>query len=135
MKSSHQKQNILLFIAVFVVALGIFVSSGVFGLNWRNLEKYVKFPITKEKQSFGSLGGEKVKVVTEESVVIDVVEKVSPSVVTIGITKTRKTGDIFQIDPFDPFAPFMAPRRGTGKTQKIDSLLFQNRHRSCRQPI
>jgi len=39
-------------------------------------------------------------------VVIGVVEKVSPSVVTVGISKTRDIGRIFEINPFDPFSIF-----------------------------
>lgn len=48
---------------------------------------------------------EKVKVVKEESVVIDVVDKVSPSVVTVGIKRTRKIVDPFG-NRFDPFGFF-----------------------------
>lgn len=57
------------------------------------------------------------RVELEESVVIGVVEKVAPAVVTVGITKTRRLGDIFEINPFDPFSPF---QRRPGKTQKIE---------------
>jgi S1-C subfamily serine protease len=56
-------------------------------------------------------------VVTEESVVIDVVDKVSPAVVTVGITQTRRVGDILELNPFDPFSPF---RRRQGRSQKVD---------------
>ncbi len=140
MKLDSLKQKNLLIAAGVLLFAGILISSGKFGLNWNNLEKYMHLPSLKQPQTFGSLGGEKVKVVTEESVVIDVVDKVSPSVVTIGITKTRRVGDMFQIDPFDPFAPFQAPKKGTGKTQKVeqdigsgfivasDGLIVTNKH-------
>lgn len=60
------------------------------------------------------------KVITEESVVIDVAEKVSPSVVTVGITKTQRQANLFEIDPFlDPFGFFSQPRQPSGKTSEI----------------
>lgn len=134
-QNSHQK---LLITALVLLGAGVIISSGIFGLNWKFVEKYIHTP------SWSSLKqaqpqGEKVKVVTEESVVIDVVDSVSPSVVTIGITKSKRVGDIFQIDPFDPFAPFQAPR-SRGKTQKVeqdigsgfivaaDGLVVTNKH-------
>jgi S1-C subfamily serine protease len=48
------------------------------------------------------------KVVNEESVVIDVVDKTSPSVVTVSIKKTQSTVNPFQ-DLFDPFGLFGLP--------------------------
>jgi serine protease Do len=137
MKSTTKKLNVLLIVAIACVAVGIIVASGMFGLNWSYMERFIKLPKGPTK-GFSQLSGERVKVVTEESVVIDVVDKVSPSVVTIGITKTRRVGDIFQIDPFDPFAPFRAPTGG--KQQKIeqdigsgfivgaDGLIVTNKH-------
>ncbi len=101
-------------LVVVVLVFGGLVSSGVFGLKWSMLERYVKLP----KASQLSLPGtENVRVVSEESLVIDVVEKVSPSVVTVGITKTRTVGDVFELNPFDPFAPL---RRRSGKPQKLE---------------
>ncbi|MBI4078789.1 MAG: trypsin-like peptidase domain-containing protein [Candidatus Levybacteria bacterium] len=74
---------------------------------------------------------EKVKVVSEESVVIDVVDKVTPSVVTVGIEQR-----ISQIDPFDPFNFFQRPRGTTNQEQDIgsgfivseDGLIVTNKH-------
>jgi len=56
-------------------------------------------------------------VVYEESVIINVVEKALPSVVTIGIKKTTTTGGFFEVDPFNPFYPF---RRIPGQKKKIE---------------
>ena len=135
-KPNSQKSNIVLGLAVAVVALGALISSGLFGLNWKFLEKIAKFPVKTTKSLVQST--ERVKVVTEESVVIDVVDKVSPSVVTIGVTKSKRTGDIFEIDPFNPFSPFMTPRRGapqkveqdigSGFIVGADGLIVTNKH-------
>ncbi|MBI1918962.1 hypothetical protein HYS29_00020, partial [Candidatus Microgenomates bacterium] len=48
---------------------------------------------------------EKVKVVDEESVVVEVVEKVTPSVVTVGVERK-----ILEFDPFDPFGILRRPK-------------------------
>lgn len=104
---------------------GAIVRSGAFGL---------KFP---ENSPLTPIPGETVKVITEESVVTQVVDKASPSVVTVGISQTRRVGDIFEFDPFDPFSPF---RRREGKSQQIeqdigsgfivgsDGLIVTNKH-------
>ncbi len=109
MKSS----KLVLLIAAFLLVVGGVVSSGAFGLNWRLFEKYIKFPTTQTPLSPAT----DVRVTNEESVVIDVVDRVSPSVVTIGIKGTRRLGDILELNPFDPFSPF---RRRPGKTQEFE---------------
>ena len=67
---------------------------------------------------------EKVKVVDEESVVIDVVEKVSPSVVSIAIENRQV---------FDPFFGLPQAREkesgiGTGFVVSADGLILTNKH-------
>lgn len=84
-----------------------------------------------ERPSSGS-----VKILREESLVIDVVDKVSPSVVTVGIKKTRQVFSPFEIDIFDPFGIFRRPAVeeeieqdvGTGFIVSADGKLVTNKH-------
>lgn len=112
-------QKLLLFIAAGLLVIGAVISSGQLGLNWQFFEKYLSFklPQVSAPQTITIPGGEKMRVVTEESVVIDVVDKVSPAVVTVGITTSRRIGDILEFNPFDPFSPF---QRRPGKSQKLE---------------
>lgn len=59
------------------------------------------------------------KILREESVVIDVVEKYGPSVVTVGIKKTERVYNPFE-GFYDPFGFFDVPRRQLPKEQKIE---------------
>ena len=59
------------------------------------------------------------KILKEESVVIEVVEKFGPSVVTVGIKKTEKIYNPFE-NFFDPFGIFQIPDQGTSQEQKIE---------------
>lgn len=129
-------QRVLLLAAVIILAVGGLVSSGLFGLNWNFLAARLHLPLPTTVSSQPST--QQVRVVSEESVVINVVEQVSPSVVTVGINQTSNTGGSFQIDPFDPFAPFRQSTPGT--SQKVeqdigsgfivgaDGLIVTNKH-------
>lgn len=74
------------------------------------------------------------KILQEESVVIDVAEKASPSVVTVSVTAERQL-----LEPFflDPFGMFSVPRAGRRETIKQDigtgfvvegGLIVTNKH-------
>lgn len=79
------------------------------------------------------------KVLTEESLVIEVVEKASPSVVSVGLERERRVIDLFGSPFFDPFGFFGDQPLG-GQTEKeeasvatgfvIDSsaLIVTNKH-------
>lgn len=60
-----------------------------------------------------------VRVVSEESVIIDAVKKASPAVVTVSMTQAQPAGIVYQINPFNPFAPIIPlPGGSTQNTQQ-----------------
>lgn len=101
----------LAFLIIILVAIG--ASSNQFKFSFDQLGKYFQAPQIKNVQEIN----EKVKIVQEESVITDTVEKVSPSVVTVSVVRTRSIGRIFEIDPFDPFNIF---RQQQGREQKVE---------------
>lgn len=117
-------------LAALIVLLGVGISSGLLGLNWNRFNFLGKFKSELPKE-------ETIKVVKEESVVIDVVDKVSASVVTVVISKTKGLGQSLQIDPFDPFSFFSQPQTqqkkieqdiGTGFIISKDGMIVTNKH-------
>ncbi|MFC1727806.1 S1C family serine protease [Patescibacteria group bacterium] len=120
-------------IVLIIIAslLGGAISDRLFGL--KPLDRF--FP--RENGTLPSVITQQ-RLLTEESAVIEVAEKVSPSVVTIGVTKTQRVLDIFQPDPFsDPFGLFGQP---SGREEEVQmdiasgfvidesGLIVTNRH-------
>lgn len=106
--------------SIIVLAVGGIVSSGIFGLSWNFVGRFTHIP--SFQKSLPAPSTDNVRIVSEESVVIDVVNRVSAAVVTIGITKTNSAADVFSFDPFSPFNPFpsSAPSNGLGKSQNTE---------------
>jgi len=109
----------LIIIVVIIIALFVF---------WNSISKNLLPDIFKIIKSPGiiNIPSEKVKIVAEESVVIDIVEKVTPSVVTVGIEQ--------RVVNFDPFDIFQRPQ-GSQREQDIgsgfivkDGLIVTNKH-------
>jgi serine protease Do len=74
-------------------------------------EEYLHLPqlklpwdISQQKAEF--IQHDNIRVLNEESAVIGAIEKAIPSVVTISISKTTRTPDRIQINPFNPSSPF-----------------------------
>lgn len=123
------------FITLFAILLILFsigVSSGTLGIKWNDVGKFLNTPPPTNL----SQPSDKLKIVSEESVVTDVVDKVSPSVVTVSMSRNRSIGSIFEIDPSDPFGVFRQQQPKQPATQDIgsgfivspDGLIITNKH-------
>ncbi|OGG00493.1 hypothetical protein A2Y99_02780 [Candidatus Gottesmanbacteria bacterium RBG_13_37_7] len=111
------------------------VTTGQLKFNWTNLPK-----ITSPSTTYDSgKSEEKLKIVSEESVITDAVEKVSSSVVTVSMSKAKTVGQIFEINPLDPFNIFRQTPQGNGgeKTEQDigtgfvispDGMIVTNKH-------
>ncbi len=135
-KESSVLPKPLIIIAFLLVFVGSVVSAGWLGVNWEIVNRALPF-LSKGPQSAVSTPPDRIKVVEEENVITEVVDRVSPSVVTVGISQTRRVGDMFDFNPFDPFG---SPPRSGGRTQQVeqdigsgfvisaDGLIVTNKH-------
>jgi S1-C subfamily serine protease len=128
----------LLITALILISVGIFLSN-FSNISWPNFGNtfFLPNPFSKSQTQNQISQTENVKVVNEESIVIDVVDKASSAVVTVGITKTTQAGSIFEIDPFNPFAPYQQSQGasqnqeqdiGSGFIVSADGLVVTNKH-------
>ncbi len=125
-------------IFILIILLIIFFSIGYSNNNIKFNTDFLT-NIFKQKQSDSKLElpQDKVQIIEEESVIIDVVEKVSPSVVTVSISTNRISANPFGLNPFDPFDIFNdTPRStqkieqdiGTGFVVSQDGMIVTNKH-------
>lgn len=136
--NSSQKQSRFLAIKSALIGLAVFVvlTASVFGgaisdrlFGYKILDRF--FP-RQENSLLPSIANQ--KILTEESVVIEVAEKVSPSVVTVGVTKTQRVIDLFSGDPFGFFGePSTREERieqdiGSGFIIDEQGLIVTNKH-------
>lgn len=109
-------KKIIIILSLVIVFVGVAISAGLMG-GWKK----------NNDKTAGDT--EKIKIVTEESVVIGVVEKAGSSVVTVAISTTKKM--------IDPFYYFNEPNQelqkveqdiGTGFVISKDGLIVTNKH-------
>ena len=119
--------SLAIFFIILVSSLGGAIADRFLGFNllnrWLPAQQHSKAAPQIVKQ----------KILTEESVVIDIVEKTSPAVVTVGIKKTQ---NIRVLNPFDPFSFFnSSPKEqkieqdiGSGFIVDKNGLIITNKH-------
>lgn len=95
----------------------LFIAAGIGWWAYHNgqlsfLDRYLSKPSTVTLNK----GSEKITVLTEESAIIQAIEKALPSVVTVSVSKTQAQS-FFEINPFDPFGSL---RRQQGTPEKIE---------------
>lgn len=106
---------------VLVIILIVFLAA------WSAITKYASNIRSLNQRVSVNKSTEKVRIVSEESVVVDIVEKVSPSVVTVGIEQR-----VLDIDPYDIFRRPQSVKReqdiGSGFIVSSEGLIVTNKH-------
>lgn len=124
---------------LFLFALGLCLISGAAGFKFRELAPNIPYISRLIPEESEKIETERItrKIFKEESVVIDVVKKVSPSVVSIGVVRERRIIDFFGDPFFDPFGLFRWPRErkereeaniGTGFIISSEGMIVTNKH-------
>jgi len=139
MTKKNQKPRKITLTFLFIIVVAVSFVGGALG------EKLVGYKLLDRWFSDQHIVSEEGKVVEqkvlkEESVVVDVVDKVSPSVVTVGVKKTKRIIDPFD-SFFDPFGFFGMPDRnlrereeeieqdiGSGFVIDKEGLVVTNKH-------
>jgi len=116
--------SLALVVLLVVSVLGGAVSDRLFG--YRVLDRFLPRREVDEKVVN--------RVLTEESVVIEVAKKLSPSVVTVNISTTQRVFDPFSFNPFNPFSlPNSQEEQieqdiGSAFVISADGLVVTNKH-------
>ena len=120
-------------ILITLLIISIFFINDVILLNWGNLFPIPTIPVN---QGTNQTRPPTVQVAPEDSIIIDVVKKTLPGVVTIGI-KTATTPNLPQVNPFNPFSFFqIRPSQSQTVEQNIasgfivspDGMIITNKH-------
>ncbi len=142
MKENNNKSNFVVGLLVGMMVMGSLFTGAVFdrisGIKF--LDKYIPRSVGSADKAVDSRVSR--EVVDQESVATRVVEKATPGVVTVSISKTRNLGNIDMFFGNDFFSQFFGvPRRGQpGQEQKVeqdigtgfiigaDGLVVTNKH-------